>query len=583
MKVEDIKNLSKDTSLNDSYKVEHLGLVASTINKLGLTQRIDKLIPLKGNIKTTVGQRVFAFILNGLGFIDTRMYLFPEFLKNKPVDLLLGTDGLTADLFNDDSLGRCLDKIHEYGTTKLFAELALPIALEFGIELNNANIDTTSISLYGKYDIDGIKESEVIELDKSNKSKTDENTVVDNNIKVERNIGLKGNATPEYGNAKNKRFDLKQMTLLMATNGSNGIPLWMEPHSGNASDQKTLEEAAQRMQSFCKELENAPSMMFVGDSAMYANCVKKGSNLLWISRVPEKINLAKSLLNKENINWIELGNGYKMYVELVEYRDVKQRWALIYSQQAYDKELETLNKNITKEFNELNILLKHLKHTEYGCIKDANKEVDKINKGLKYHTINSTVNIVYKFDGKGRPNKDQTPIGQAYKITSTIEQNIKEIEIIKSHKGKFIIATNQLDVTVLPDNMLLSTYKEQSGTEKGFKFIKDNSFEIDSVFLKKPERIDGLLMIMMLCLMVYSYAQFFLYKELDKNNETILSQVYKPTNRPSMKWIYKLLDGVVIVNIVINNELRHVILNLSDTLRKVIRCFGDNACKIYGI
>ena len=154
---------------------------------------------------------------------------------------------------------------------------------------------------------------------------------------------------------------------------------------------------------------------------------------------------------------------------------------------------------------------------------------------MKYHTINSTVNIVYKFDGKGRPNKDQTPIGQAYKITSTIEQNIKEIEIIKSHKGKFIIATNQLDVTVLPDNMLLSTYKEQSGTEKGFKFIKDNSFEIDSVFLKKPERIDALLMIMVLCLMVYSYAQFFLYKELDKNNETILSQVYKPTNRPSMK------------------------------------------------
>ena len=125
---------------------------------------------------------------------------------------------------------------------------------------------------------------------------------------------------------------------------------------------------------------------------------------------------------------------------------------------------------------------------------------------MKYHTINSTVNIVYKFDGKGRPNKDQTPIGQAYKITSTIEQNIKEIEIIKSHKGKFIIATNQLDVTVLPDNMLLSTYNEQSGIEKGFKFIKDDSFEIDSVFLKKSERIDALLMIMVLCLMVYSYA-----------------------------------------------------------------------------
>ena len=64
------------------------------------------------------------------------------------------------------------------------------------------------------------------------------------------------------------------MTLLLATNAANGLPLWIVSHSGNASDQKTLEEAAQRMQKFCKELANAPSLMFVGDSVMYANCIK---------------------------------------------------------------------------------------------------------------------------------------------------------------------------------------------------------------------------------------------------------------------------------------------------------------------
>ena len=42
-------------------------------------------------------------------------------------------------------------------------------------------------------------------------------------------------------------------------------------------------------------------------------------------------------------------------------------------------------------------------------------------------------------------------------------------------------------------------------------------------------------MIMVLCLMVYSYAQFFLHKELDENNDTIPSQVNKPTKNPSMK------------------------------------------------
>lgn len=50
-----------------------------------------------------------------------------------------------------------------------------------------------------------------------------------------------------------------------------------------------------------------------------------------------------------------------------------------------------------------------------------------------------------------------------------------------------------------------------------------------------------------------------------------------------MKWIYELLDGVVIVKILINNELRHIVLNLSDTLRKIIRHFGYFACQIYGV
>ena len=42
------------------------------------------------------------------------------------------------------------------------------------------------------------------------------------------------------------------MTLLMATNGSNGIPLWMESHSDNASDQKTLERLLKECKVFVK-------------------------------------------------------------------------------------------------------------------------------------------------------------------------------------------------------------------------------------------------------------------------------------------------------------------------------------------
>ena len=198
------------------------------------------------------------------------MYLI--LLRIPPVDLLLGTNNLKAELFNDDSLGRCLDKIHEYGTSKLFSELTLPIAIEFGIPLNKANLDTTSISLYSQYNENGIKQSYVVELNK--------NKATDLNKIHERNINLNNYAVPTFGHAKNKRSDLKQMTLLMATNGTNELPLWMESHSGNASDQKILEEASQRMKKFCSTLEDVPTLMFVQHET-YGNVEQTlGINLL---------------------------------------------------------------------------------------------------------------------------------------------------------------------------------------------------------------------------------------------------------------------------------------------------------------
>jgi hypothetical protein len=43
-------------------------------------------------------------VLNELGFSSRALYLIPDFLRNKPVDLLINPN-LTAEDFNDDTLG----------------------------------------------------------------------------------------------------------------------------------------------------------------------------------------------------------------------------------------------------------------------------------------------------------------------------------------------------------------------------------------------------------------------------------------------------------------------------------------------
>jgi len=74
--------------------------------------------------------------------------------------------------------------------------------------------------------------------------------------------------------------------------------------------------------------------------------------------------------------------------------------------------------------------------------------------------------------------------------------------------------------------------------EKGFRFLKDKSSRIAEVFLKSEKRIEALCMIMVLCLMIYSYSEWLLRTWLKEENETVLDQKRKPTTKPTMKWIY---------------------------------------------
>jgi transposase len=525
----------KDVS---SKVLDHLGLVVATINKLGIAEHIDRILPMTKGAKTTNGQRASAMILNGLGFIDDRLYLFPKFLENKPVEKLLG-EGLCAENFNDDALGRFLDTVHEYGESKLFSELALPIALKHKLLNKSVHFDTTSLSVYGEYE--DTEESSTEPMEKQDQA-NDCETTTDNRLQLSKE------AKPEYGHAKNRRFDLKQMTLLLATTGASGFPIWMESHSGNASDKKTLEEAASRMQKFCKALESAPSFLYVGDSAMYANCVKYGSDLLWLSRVPENMKISKNLLLQQDVDWIELDNGYKIHAVKQYYGGVQQRWVLVFSEAAYAREIVTLNKNIQKENDEFTKILWHLGNQCFGCQKDIDTEVTKISRKLKYHQINYEIQAVNKHTGKGRPKKDSQPDKVEYKVVASLALDNSAVDNAKLTKGRFILATNQMDSTALPDKEILPTYKEQSGTESGFKFIKDDTFEVDSIFLKKPGRISALMMVMTLCLMVYSYAQYWLRQQLSTHDETITSQSGKETKIPSMKWVYRLFFGVCVLH-----------------------------------
>lgn len=74
--------------------VGHLGIIAGAYDSLGIADVIDTAIPKTRNHNLTHFQAVKAMVLNGLGFIERRLYLFPEFFDDITVDRLLG-EGIT--------------------------------------------------------------------------------------------------------------------------------------------------------------------------------------------------------------------------------------------------------------------------------------------------------------------------------------------------------------------------------------------------------------------------------------------------------------------------------------------------------
>ena len=60
---------------------------------------------------------------------------------------------MTAEDFNDDSLGHALNRLHEVGITEVFAYVASHAIAVVAIETDRVHLDSTSFSLEGEYEL----------------------------------------------------------------------------------------------------------------------------------------------------------------------------------------------------------------------------------------------------------------------------------------------------------------------------------------------------------------------------------------------------------------------------------------------
>lgn len=541
----------------ETQRLDHLGIVAGICKRIKLIETIDNYMITPGGRKVSCGEASQAMVLNALGLTGRALYLMPEYLANKPIDVLI-REGLEAEDFNDDSLGRALDELHQVGISELFALIASQAVAMYEIESNYVHVDTSSFSLSGQYDSD-------YAIDMQQRFET---------VKV------------SHGYSKENRPDLKQVVVTLITSQASSIPLWLEALDGNSSDKTSLRETVLAYTKQLEEGEHRP--YFVLDSAAYSeDTLKAWKGISWITRVPETINKVNALKSSINTSEMSISSDscYRIHSVMEDYAGVEQRWLLVYSEQAFKREQKSLDKRVKKEYENKHKNLNKLKRKVFNCKKDAEGAAVGFSKKLTWHDLEFEVVPVSKHKKAGRPAKAAKPVQLGWQLKASLIEDSERILEARHYLGRFVLASNELDNKKLSDETLLETYKEQSSSvERGFRFLKDPMFFADSLFVKSPVRIMAMTMIMGLALLVYSLAEYQLRRELKEQDETLPSQTGKPTKAITMRRVAQIFEGVDVLTIRSKTKiLSRTVLNLTPLRQKILGFFSKEVINCYSL
>ena len=69
------------------------------------------------------------------------------------------------------------------------------------------------------------------------------------------------------------------------------------------------------------------------------------------------------------------------------------------------------------------------------------------------------------------------------------------------------------------------------------------------MFVKKPQRVEALALIMALTLMIYTLAERKLRQALEDQNQTVGDQRKQPTAKPTFRWIMQKFQGIHWINL----------------------------------
>jgi transposase len=517
------------------YQVQHLPIVKAYADKIGLVETINQLVPTAMAIDP--GTIVLGMILDTLSG-RSPLYRLEEFFTHQDTALLL-SKAVPPEAFQDDTVGRILERLYATGTMKVFTACAVRADRVFGFDKRYVHFDTTSITVYGDYlpPEEAAGESEVP-------------------FQI------------TYGYSKDKRPDLKQFVLSTLC-VDRAVPLWGKPEDGNASDKTVNNTVLSSIATFLAHHGVTPgAYIYVADAALVTedNLAALGDTL-FITRLPATYNECGRLIAEAvaHATWEDVGilahtkptkhrpvTSYKASEGQVTLYGAAYRAVVVHSSAQDKRRQQRLARDIQASYSTVQTAARTAEQQEYFCRADADAAAAQLRAvHAAYHRLDVTVEErpVY---GRGRPSSHKPrPIkAMRYRLQTTISPQTERIARLEEEAGCFVLLTNVPTTGDLAHSArdILTVYKDQHGTEQNYGFLKDPVI-VNSLFLKKPERIEALGLILLLALLLWRLMERTMRAYVDTTSTSLPGWDKKATERPTAFMMVTKFAGVIVVKL----------------------------------
>ena len=511
------------------YPVHHLPIIKAYADQLGLVSLINHYVPTE--MEVDAGTVVLAMVLDTLSG-RSPLYRLEEFFAQQDTALLLGKT-VPPQALNDDTAGRVLDRLYDCGTMRLFTACAVRAAMRFGLERRYVHFDTTSHSVWGDYQFAETQD-------------------------------LPFQVT--YGYSKDKRPDLKQF-ILSTLCVDRAVPIWGKLDDGNASDKTLNTTLLSELARLLADYGVRPgAYIYIADAALVTeDNLSALRDTCFITRLPATYSACGRLIEEAvaRNHWEEVGvlaqtpptkhrpgTFYKVAEGSVTLYGQTYRAVVVHSSSQDQRRQQHLEREIQASAATLEALAREAARQEYYCDADAEAAAAKLRAlPSAYHWVDVAVQERPKYR-PGRPSSTRPRMVKAlrYGLQVTLHERAEVIARKRQEAGCFVLLTNVPTVGEMAHSAraVLQAYKEQHGIEQNYGFLKDPLI-VNSLFLKKPERIEALGLVLLLALLLWRLVERSLRVHVETTGNPLTGWDKKTTQKPTAFMMMTKFAAVIVL------------------------------------